>query len=422
VSGGRRRKGSVPVITAPSQPSATRSVTPTVIAKPRRSEVRARRAAQARRKRFLFGGAVAALLLLVGAVAWQWGGDDPTATTRADAQQVLLVQVLGPNKESIVQALVAHDSADAGRAAVLLVPSQLLVDAPGVGAKPLGELPTLAGDHRSAEALSDLLRVRVDHTWALTERGFAGLVQAVGGVEIDVKTPVVRNGAEVVSVGRSRLEGPAAVAYATYLASGETEQQRLARFNEVLREVLRTLPGDDASVRATVARIADQARLTTPTSELAKLLSAIRADISGDRAAYDSLPVRSIETGGGATTFGIDETGTEQVLRTLFPRAQLTRDSGAVRVLVQNGPRLPGLVESARKRLVDGGFTFVNGGNTDKPANESLVIVRDGSPEARAQGQRVASALRLPDSTLRVATQGQNVADVIVVLGRDYKT
>jgi hypothetical protein len=411
----------VPQVTVASRLSGTPAPTATVVARPRRSEARARRVRRRRRQRFAVVAGIAALAVLAGWFVWRGGDDTRAPVSGPGAQQLVLIQVLAADRRSIVQALVAHDPANGGRGSLLLVPSQLIVDAPGVGSKPLGEVAPLPGENRSAESLSDLLGVRVDGTWALTERGLAGLVDAVGGVDIDVRTAVVRAGAEILPVGRRRLDGPAAAAYATFLAPGEPEQQRLARFGEVLRQVLVSLPPEDAAARSTVARIADQARSTLPTGQLAGLLSALHADMTRDRAAFDSLPVRTIDAGGGSVSFGIDEAASEPLLRTMFGRALIQREGGQVRVLVQNGPRVPGLVESARKRLVDGGYRFVNGGNSAKAADQSVVIIRDGSPEARATGEGIARSLGLPASTLRLGTQGQTVADVIVVLGRDYK-
>ena len=52
---------------------------------------------------------------------------------------------------------------------------------------------------------------------------------------------------------------------------------------------------------------------------------------------------------------------------------------------------------------------------------ESVVVVFDSSDASLAKARRVASLLGLPASAVRIGTQTQSVADVIVVVGADYK-
>jgi hypothetical protein len=93
-----------------------------------------------------------------------------------------------------------------------------------------------------------------------------------------------------------------------------------------------------------------------------------------------------------------------------------------VRVLVQNGVGTPGLGETTRKRLIAAGLTYVNGGNAAQFGYaKSVVLIPDASTQSRREGADVAAALRLPPSSLRIAAQGQTIADVVVVVGADYK-
>jgi hypothetical protein len=111
-------------------------------------------------------------------------------------------------------------------------------------------------------------------------------------------------------------------------------------------------------------------------------------------------------------------------LESLFAGSLLRDPSGqAVRVLVENGVGTPDLVERARARLVDDGFRFVNGGNaaTLDDTEPSVVLVADGSQDSQQQGIRVARSLGLPQSSIATNPRGQTVADVIVILGADFR-
>jgi hypothetical protein len=88
---------------------------------------------------------------------------------------------------------------------------------------------------------------------------------------------------------------------------------------------------------------------------------------------------------------------------------------------VQNGVGTPGLGSSARDRLVADGFTYVAGGNAAQFGTpKSLVLITESTADKRAEGAAIAAALGLPETAVRLTSQGQSVADVVVVLGKDY--
>lgn len=405
---------------APAAPGTT------VVARRDRAAQRAARRAAARRRNLLVAGAVAGVLVVV---LGTWflvtrGGDDGSTAARGPArQQTLLVQVTGPDGVAASSALVGVTPGEREAAAVLL-PAGLLVDVPGTGSIPFGETVTLDEPSAPAQALTDLLGVRVDDGWVLTGPGLAALVDAVGGVEVAVDVDVVTTDAKgdetvVARAGQQELAGPAAAAYATYLAEGEPEQARLVRFDDVLEGLLVALPEDAAAVAAAVDAAGDGSRSTLDAAGVAERLLAMKA---ADPLVSDVLPVTEIDTGSTVASYGIEPGQVAAVLRSLFPGA-LQQDAGGdvVRVLVENGVGTPGLVEQARAKLVGAGFRFVNGGNAGEFSKEpSAVLIPDGTEKNVQRGQRVAAALGLPESAVTTSDRGQTVADVIVILGGDF--
>jgi hypothetical protein len=70
---------------------------------------------------------------------------------------------------------------------------------------------------------------------------------------------------------------------------------------------------------------------------------------------------------------------------------------------------------------VDGGFTYVYGGNAPTLVDgPTQIVVPDTSTESLQWGSDIAKALGVPETDVRVATEGQTIADVIVVLGTDF--
>jgi len=383
------------------------------------------------RRRVLIGlGASVVVVLVVGLSAFLLtrGGSEETVPVGAGPamQRTVLVQVTGADGVAAANALVGVTPKDSS-AAVVLVPSRLLVDAAGTGAIPFGETVTLPERSAPAQALTDLLGVRVDDSWVLTRQGLAGLVDAVGGVNADVNADVVETDAGgdrtiVVPAGSRHLAGTAAAAYAVYLAEDEPEQARLARFDDVFSAVVAALPQDRAEIAAAVAESGDGSQSTLDPTRLAGRLSVLRDAAAAGTLVSDVLPVTEIDTGDTVPSYGIDSGQVAAMMRSLLPGALQTDAGGEVlRVLVENGVGTPGLVELARAKLVADGFRFVNGGNAaDFGFDESAVIIPDGTEPSVRRGQRVADSLGLAESAVTTSDRGQTVADVIVILGRDF--
>ncbi len=398
-----------------------------------RAAVRAERRADRRRRMLIIGAAIVtlAVLVTVGVALVTRGQDDngpTTATTTTAKQRTLLVQVTGAGGAAAASALVGVTPRD-DSASVVLVPSGVLVDVAGTGNIPFGETTTLDESSAPANALTDLVGVRIDDTWTLTTGGLAALVDAVKGVRVAVDSDVIRtaaNGDEtvVVSAGNQQLDGDPAAAFATYLAEGEPEQVRLARFDDVFAAAVKALPADPAKARSLVEGLGDGSQSTLDAAGLASRLLALRAASSATGSLVsDVLPVTEIDSGGTTPTYGIDSGQLAATMRARFPGALQGGPGGdALRVLVENGVGTPGLVDKARTRLVDAGFRFINGGNAATfTKTPSTVFIPDGTDKSVKRGEQVATALGLPETSIATSDRQQTVADVIVILGSDFR-
>lgn len=349
----------------------------------------------------------------------------PTPTAAASVQDgPVLFTLLAADGRASAAALV-QDDATKTRSSILLVPTGLIVDVPGVGPQPLATATQLPMSDAAAKAVADMLGLSVPGSWQLTEEGLARLVDALGGVEVTVDAEVLDtrpDGSRVVAVppGRRTLDGAAATAYATWLAPGEPEQSRLARFTAVLEATLARLPDRPDQVRSILDALASTS--STTVSDLADTVAGLAAHARDDTVDYDVLPTRVLETGGPEDALTLDRDAATATVTRLFPAA-LRASPGTTlpRVLVQNGVGTPGLGTAARDRLVAAGFAYVGGGNAaELGQRRTLVVVPDSSRANRALGARVAAVLGVPADAVRVASQQQSVADVMVVLGADF--
>lgn len=147
----------------------------------------------------------------------------------------------------------------AGRVALLSLPRDLWAPIPGYSSNRISNAylwgeragPPGAGMTLARATISDLLGLQIDYVALIDLAGFAGLVDAVGGVIVDVehelvdrRYPTVDYGTTTVRFqpGRQRLYGEAALAYARIrhpdsdFARSQRQQQLLLALAERLRD------------------------------------------------------------------------------------------------------------------------------------------------------------------------------------------
>ncbi len=373
-------------------------------------------------------------VVLVVAGVWiiltQRGDGDEASTASPNSsveQRTLLIQVSLPDGVAGASALVGIGKReDDSRASALLVPSRLLVDVAGSGTTPFGETSTLPDAAAPSSALTDLLGVNVEDHWVLSTAGLAQLVDGVGGISAPVDVDVVARDSKgddrvIIRAGTQQLSGEQAAAYATYLADGEPEQARLARFSTVLQGVIAGLPHSAARTTLLVSGLGSASQSSLRDDELGTRLESVRRAAAVDELVFDVLPVNELDTGGSVASYGIAAGEAADLLRNRFPGALQEASGRTVRVLVENGVGTPGLGEQARSKLVEDGFRFVNGGNAASfDVEKSVVLIQDGQEKSQDAGRRVADSLGLPADSIEVSSRGQTVADVIVILGQDF--
>jgi anionic cell wall polymer biosynthesis LytR-Cps2A-Psr (LCP) family protein len=385
------------------------------------------------RRRLLF--AVLALVVVAGLVVWLLSGGSgtskkqaPVAAPAGRTQSTLLIELKGNLGVAVASALVAHDPANHD-GVVVLVPSNVQTQVPGYGSMPFGQALSVGDPNAPTGALSDLIGVTVDGSWTLTQGGLAALVDKIGGVTVAVDKDVTSttNGTTtiVVPAGTRKLSGSSAAQFASFLATGETAQAELTRFDAVLKQVLAGLPKNQADLSASLTSLGAGSSTSFAPARLATFMLGLAADSAAGTMTDQLLPVTALDTGSGQDAYTVDTANTTKLVNAqLATSVPASRKATGNRVYVQNQVGTPGLGETARARLVAGGFVYVQGQNTaDMPnATAPSVVVILGPTSAQIdQGDAVARSLGLPISDVRVANDGFTVADVLVKLGADYK-
>ncbi|MEV0090191.1 LCP family protein [Streptomyces sp. NPDC050738] len=251
---------------APSDPSGPSEPSGTAPDPQRRAQ---------RRKRIRLA-AIATTLLLAAAAGTGWllyeridGGirtDD--ATTRAleevaadrpqhgpgRAQNILLLgsdAEAGVGSERADTTMLLHTSPHSGRSALMSVPRDLLVDIPSCRTPGGGRSEAqraqfnwafqFGGTACTIRTFEKLTGIRVDHHAVVEFSGFKRMVDAVGGVEMDIDQPVHDPESGItLKPGHQRLDGAQALVYVrTRLGVGDgSDTQRMGRQQRFMRALM----------------------------------------------------------------------------------------------------------------------------------------------------------------------------------------
>jgi anionic cell wall polymer biosynthesis LytR-Cps2A-Psr (LCP) family protein len=386
----------------------------------KRAELRERRRKQ--RRRLVVAGATA-FVLLAAAVTFlivkNGGSKNPTTNKPVRTQQTLLFQVKADNGTAISSALLVHDP-KTGKGAVVLIQPQVLANVPGVGSGDFGRALLTGGVGGSRDALSDLMGVIIDGSWVVDGKSFAQLVDSVGGVNVNVDVVVQSGRTILLNAGQQRLNGSNALAYATYLAAGEQEQLRLTRLQAVFDAILNQLPKDTTSL---VGSLGPGSVTTQPAAKVAGMLTGLAKDDQADNLQYQSLPVTKVDVNDEQQRFRIDADATKQLVDTQLAQSipPGVRKNGN-RVLVLNGVGTPKIGEKVRAKLVKAGFVYIGSRNANKFGYaKTIVLVPAATEQEAALGRSVAKAIGVPSSSVQTTEEIGTVADVVVIVGADFK-
>ncbi|MEU1366442.1 LCP family protein [Streptomyces sp. NPDC005803] len=366
---------------------------------------------------------VVAALVVVGGVGYLWSADklpgfsssEKKKTTATGPQQrdVIVVHLHNTKGGGTSTALLV-DNVTTKQGTTVLLPNSLAVsDEDGVTTT-LGKSVDDDGTSGTRESIDALLGTDISGTWRLDTPYLENLVDLVGNIEVDTDTdvPGAKKGTSpLVKKGAAQtLSGPMAVAYATYRGSEEAEAKQLMRFGQVMRGVLRKISDDPKAATVTVQTLAQILDPSLPEQDLGASLAKLaeHAKLGDYKTAL--LPVQEDGT--------LTDAATKSVVKDILGGAfKAPAADAAVRVGVKNATGDDGGTESARIKLVNGGFTFVDGGKSGTEAS-SEVVYKDAADKKKAT--EVAATLGLPASAAKKGEPAGN-ADVSVVIGQDYE-
>jgi hypothetical protein len=279
--------------------------------------------------------AVGALVIVLGlgfvALVRSEGLPTPAPTpTDLQVEETLFLQVLDADGYARGNVVIGIEPPATDPLTVFLaVPASLLV-AQGDDSVTLGTTPQSADTLAGVTAIVDSLGLRVDAGLSLDRLAFAGLVDAVDGVWVELTRPILlpaigeETRLRVLGPGWVKMDGIAAADYAVLRIPGESETDRIDRFLGVLQDTIERMPRTNDQMRQLLTSLGSLAQSTVPTEELVPFLKSVRSDVDFGDVRTEILPVEIIR--GGARPAAVAAPDADALVQALFPDARLSAD------------------------------------------------------------------------------------------------
>jgi LytR_cpsA_psr family len=351
----------------------------------------------------------------------------PPTSPAAPLQPTLLIQAT-TSQGAVGNVLTALRRTDKPQATSISLPPDLVVSSSGAEPESIRRTVASLDTLRAPTAVAATLGIRVDAAWRMDRKALAGLIDSVGGVQVQVLEAMrIRDENDEVILrlrpGTQMLSGTPASWYAVGQVPGQADTEAEARFSDVMTQTLAALPDDELAVRESLTALGALAPSTIGTQELSAYLVAYANAIREAPVVAFDLPTTPIVIG-DLTWRWVDYREATPRLRGTLPLAQWrTGIDGPPRALVLAPAGHPGWIGSTRVALEGAGMLFVDGRGTPTGTRKhSRVEVRGETP----WGPLAADALQLPtDSVHETFAQlpiavGEPWADVDITLGLDY--
>jgi len=308
------------------------------------------------------------------------------------------------------------------RLALVGIPRDLWVSIPGHGQERVNTAYQAGGSGTAKQTVSNVLGQRVDRYVVIGLQGVREIVDAVGGIDINVpqairddQYPTDDYGYMTINIpaGAQHMDGETALQYAR-TRHQDSDFGRIARQQQVMGAVRSALMNPVNWPRLPAVLVAVQRTVSTdlnPLDMVAVAAAVLRSPGELDRLVIDGTLVTPIIGDGGAALLEPKSNLRTEVANFLGGSATTAN------IEVLNGAGVPGLARNTADRLTRRGFLIASVGDADRTQPQTTIQVR---PTARRAAEDVASALGLPSGRITEATN-LGPADVRVVLGGDAR-
>ncbi|MEH1819108.1 MAG: LCP family protein [Nostoc sp.] len=342
-------------------------------------------------------------------------------------------EALAGNSDTILLAKIKPDSHSIN---ILSIPRDTLVKFYGVGVDKINDANVRGGTKLAAQSVSQLLDgVSIDRYVRLDTEGFIHLVDALGGVEVNIpkKMDYVDHSQNLnihFLAGVQKLSGQHLEEYIRFRHDALGDIGRVQRQQQVLKDILITLLQPQTITKLPKILKVAQDNIDTDLS-INEMLAIAQTLAQSNHHNFMLLPGRFSEKSEYNVSYWIsDHKATKKILQRYFNfnNAEAKEEdknlvvSQGMKIFIQNATREPEAVVKVTSLLEKHGFRniFLSSHEIDtdiESAKKTRIIAQHGNPEA---ANAVEQALGVGD--VEVASLGDIASDVTVVIGTDLTT
>jgi LCP family protein required for cell wall assembly len=173
----------------------------------------------------------------------------------------------------------------------LAIPRDTKVNLPGYGETKVNHALMLAGIPYQQLVLEQFLSLEIDHYALIDFTGFKELVDAVGGVTINVPTELKEGETVLFEAGSQTFTGDEALTYARYRGEADIDVGRVRRQQQIIRGLVQTGTGRNiaSDVNQLLPAVSNHIRTDLNSTELISLAEQYRTRCSESSLELDTL-------------------------------------------------------------------------------------------------------------------------------------
>ena len=382
---------------------------------------------------------VLALAFFIGSFAYKMSLSSALAINDDEVAAALVEPQEGASSYVLISGLADYDQSDETSSFLMLarfdstnnqvsflgIPNNISVSLDNGSSYMLRDVSRVAGEGALISEVSDLVGIEINHYARITEEGFVKLVDALGGLPVNIEYRVddSRVSSLVLDVGERTLTGEEALTYVSAFnyTDGRTTRAAIQESAVVnLSDMVASKTGLDFLLTA------DKVASVIKTDMNFETLNAYAETFAQAGDPYYSYMPGGQSVIGSKTYFSVNSAKWEQVKNQFMAGENLevsvdtsNVDKSALTMVVLNGSGSDGFAKQVADILVSAGYTIDETGNAPSYVyEETLVIYRDQEDAAAAQA--IVNDLGV-GRAVYASVYYSLTTDIQVIVGKDWK-
>ncbi|MEG0071306.1 MAG: LCP family protein [Raoultibacter sp.] len=294
--------------------------------------------------------------------------------------------------------------------------------------RPIRETYMAGGDSAIIKEVATFAGIPIAHYMKIDSVGLKTIVDALGGISLDVTEEVddPNAGSEYIARGTQTLNGEQALTFCrarNFSKGTQTREANQLAFTVALSNKL--LAVGTAALPATIDTLSTCIKTDYSAADLTGLVEAMRG-IDGASIHTAQVPGSIYVNSDHERLFTVSSTGWKQMMSDIdggqnpatAQAVPVESDPKSFTITVRNGSSVTGIAAETAARLIAAGFQVPETGNADSPVyGETLVIYKD--PAKADAANSVVAALGGGRATDASTFYTFNT-DILVMIGKDY--